>query len=218
MAIITLNSTDTGAVSRTTLNDNFTDLDTTKADLDSPTFTGTPTLPTGTIATTQSASDNSTKVATTAYVDTVNLSKFTIIQKTSDETVASDDTFTADSQLAFSMAANTAYSIRANIGFSTSATADIKFEINGPASPTNVAYTGNRVSTSGLFTGFGGVAYNTAIPITGTSTGVGHVMLDIIVQNGANAGTFSIRWAQNTLDASNTTVLKGSTLEYKAQA
>lgn len=40
-----------------------------KANLNSPTFTGTPTLPTGTIATTQSANDNSTKVATTAYAD-----------------------------------------------------------------------------------------------------------------------------------------------------
>ena len=41
----------------------------TYAPLASPTFTGTPTLPTGTIAVTQSASDNSTKVATTAYAD-----------------------------------------------------------------------------------------------------------------------------------------------------
>lgn len=40
------------------------------AELASPTFTGTPTLPTGTIAVTQSADDNSTAVATTAYVDT----------------------------------------------------------------------------------------------------------------------------------------------------
>lgn len=39
------------------------------APLESPTFTGTPSLPTGTTATTQSANDNSTKVATTAYVD-----------------------------------------------------------------------------------------------------------------------------------------------------
>ena len=39
-----------------------------KADLISPTFTGTPTLPTGTIATTQTAADSSTKVATTAFV------------------------------------------------------------------------------------------------------------------------------------------------------
>jgi hypothetical protein len=40
----------------------------TKADLASPTFTGTPTMPTGTIAVTQSTSDDSTKLATTAFV------------------------------------------------------------------------------------------------------------------------------------------------------
>jgi hypothetical protein len=40
----------------------------TKADLASPTFTGTPTLPTGTIATTQSSGNSSTALATTAFV------------------------------------------------------------------------------------------------------------------------------------------------------
>ena len=40
----------------------------TKADLTSPTFTGTPTLPTGTIAVTQSAGSNTTTIATTAFV------------------------------------------------------------------------------------------------------------------------------------------------------
>jgi hypothetical protein len=40
----------------------------TKADLSSPTFTGTPTLPTGTIATTQSNGNSSTAIATTAFV------------------------------------------------------------------------------------------------------------------------------------------------------
>jgi len=40
----------------------------TKADLASPTFTGTPTLPTGTIATTQSTGNNTTALATTAFV------------------------------------------------------------------------------------------------------------------------------------------------------
>ena len=39
-----------------------------KADLASPTFTGTPTLPTGTIATTQSPGNNTTALATTAFV------------------------------------------------------------------------------------------------------------------------------------------------------
>ena len=35
----------------------------------SPTLTGTPSLPTGTTGITQTALDNSTKLATTAYVD-----------------------------------------------------------------------------------------------------------------------------------------------------
>lgn len=43
-----------------------------KANLLSPTFTGTPTLPTGTIATTQTAGTNSTTVATTAFVTAIN--------------------------------------------------------------------------------------------------------------------------------------------------
>jgi hypothetical protein len=42
-----------------------------KADLASPTFTGTPVLPTGTTATTQTSTDSSTKLATTAFVQTV---------------------------------------------------------------------------------------------------------------------------------------------------
>jgi hypothetical protein len=48
----------------------FTALLTPYALLASPTFTGTPTLPTGTIATTQTAGNSSTAVATTAFVAT----------------------------------------------------------------------------------------------------------------------------------------------------
>jgi len=40
----------------------------TKADLASPTFTGTPTLPTGTISVTQSPGNSGTAVSTTAFV------------------------------------------------------------------------------------------------------------------------------------------------------
>lgn len=41
----------------------------TKADLASPTFTGSPVLPTGTTGVTQSAGNNSTALSTTAYTD-----------------------------------------------------------------------------------------------------------------------------------------------------
>jgi hypothetical protein len=50
----------------------------TKADLASPTFTGTPTLPSGTIATTQSSTDSSTKLATTAFVQAVASTLFPV--------------------------------------------------------------------------------------------------------------------------------------------
>ena len=43
----------------------------TKADLSGPTFTGSPVLPTGTTGVTQSSSDDSTKLATTAFVQDV---------------------------------------------------------------------------------------------------------------------------------------------------
>jgi hypothetical protein len=43
-----------------------------KANLASPSFTGTPSLPTGTIAVTQSAENNSTAIATTAFVTAAN--------------------------------------------------------------------------------------------------------------------------------------------------
>jgi hypothetical protein len=45
------------------------------ARLASPTFTGTPTLPTGTIATTQTAGNSTTAVATTAFVTTADALK-----------------------------------------------------------------------------------------------------------------------------------------------
>lgn len=52
------------------------------ARLASPTFTGTPTLPTGTIATTQTAADSSTKVATTAFVTTADALKANLASPT----------------------------------------------------------------------------------------------------------------------------------------
>jgi len=48
--------------------DNIATAVATKADLASPTFTGTPTLPTGTVAVTQTFGNSSTAIATTAFV------------------------------------------------------------------------------------------------------------------------------------------------------
>jgi hypothetical protein len=58
-------------VKGTEINTEFNNIATavaTKADLVSPTFTGTPALPTGTTAVTQSSGNNTTAIATTAFV------------------------------------------------------------------------------------------------------------------------------------------------------
>lgn len=62
--------TPVGAIGSTTVQDALSELDSEKAPLASPAFTGTPSLPSGTTAITQTAGDNSTKLATTAYVKT----------------------------------------------------------------------------------------------------------------------------------------------------
>ena len=58
--------------------DNIATAVATKADLSSPTFTGTPTLPTGTIATTQSFGNSSTAIATTAFVQAAMAALFPV--------------------------------------------------------------------------------------------------------------------------------------------
>ena len=58
-------------VKGTEINTEFNNIATavaTKADLVSPTFTGTPILPTGTVGVTQSLGDNTTALATTAFI------------------------------------------------------------------------------------------------------------------------------------------------------
>lgn len=59
-----------------------------KADLASPTFTGTPTLPTGTIAVTQTAGNNTTAVATTAFVAALGALKANLASPTFTGTVS----------------------------------------------------------------------------------------------------------------------------------
>lgn len=68
-------------VKGTEIDTEFNDIATaiaTKADLASPTFTGTPTLPTGTVATTQSAGNSTTAIATTAFVQAAMAALFPV--------------------------------------------------------------------------------------------------------------------------------------------
>ncbi|OYX85591.1 MAG: hypothetical protein B7Y83_04270 [Flavobacteriales bacterium 32-34-25] len=69
-----------------------------KANLASPTFTGTPTLPIGTVAVTQTAGDDSTKIATTAFVSNAVSAATTgsFVDLSTNQTIAGTKTFSSD--------------------------------------------------------------------------------------------------------------------------
>jgi len=141
---------------------------------------------------------------------------WTVICKRANETVTSDNTLSNDSELLFYMAANTTYRIRLFVSFVTPAAGDFKYALSQPASPTQIA---NRYwhVLPGNPTGNANAVATAAVASTamnGTGTDPGFIFMEMIVQNGANAGNFAFQWAQNTSDVGNTTVLKGSTLEY----
>ena len=77
-------STTTGAVTVGSTNVNFTQFNATPTNITGTAgnLSGTPALPNGTTATTQSAGDNSTKLATTAYVDALKNSPQLNVQGT----------------------------------------------------------------------------------------------------------------------------------------
>lgn len=188
------------------------------APLASPALTGNPTAPT------QSAGNNSTRIATTAYADaaaTAVASGWTTVTKTADETITSDSTLSDDATLKFSVSANTKYRFRFNVFFKTGATADFKYALTGPASPTILAVRMSVCAAFGSVVNYRpmGQYSDTAQSLLGSPASAvnegGFVILEGVLHNGANAGTVAFQWAQDTSDAGSTSVLAGSTLEWK---
>lgn len=139
-----------------------------------------------------------------------------VAAKTADTTRSTTTTVTDDPHLKFRMEASTTYRIRGIIFFDTGATADFKFSLSGPASPTLVRImriqdaAGAAPTTVAVDT-----SYPANISLTGSGTDGGFVEFEALVQNGSTAGNFAFGWAQDTSDAANTIVRKGSYLEYQ---
>ena len=134
--------------------------------------------------------------------------------KDDDETVTEDTVLSTDGHLFFDMEADTYYTIRGRVYFDTSATADFKYQITGPSSPTLVR------SSIKTFTPTAGesltylAAYPGPLAVAVTSTDDrGYMFIDMIVHN-VNSGTFAFTWAQNTSSTDTTTVRAASYLEY----
>lgn len=142
--------------------------------------------------------------------------------RATDSSIASTSAAT-DSTLQFSMLANTTYRIRIWGSYTqvNGTGADLEISFTGPASPTlvrgysNTAPSNNPpVNTQSFFTSYAAAA----ITLDGsTAQPNGYFEFDMLVQNGANAGTFGIRFAVNSTTGSGScTIRAGSSLEYKA--
>ena len=176
----------------------------TKADLASPTFSGTPSLPTGTTGVTQTSTDSSTALATTAFVQAVKATLFpvgaiyTAVVSTNPGTLLGFGTWTA-----FGAG-------RVMVGFNASnALFDTAEETGGTADSVTISHTHTAsTGSSGTHThplndgstgvqgqigagfGYGSSNDNTAVRVTNTDAGGNHthsVTVDAAGSSGTNA-------------------------------
>lgn len=128
----------------------------------------------------------------------------------------------ADPHLTFSMSASTTYRIRGTINFqldNVNTGNTLRHRFTGPSSPTVV--TGNvwYISTSGAqvnrtLDAFDASNQGLGAYINGGTDCNGIAYLDLIVQNGSNAGSFTFAWVSGSSSTDSATVFKGSYLEY----
>lgn len=139
-----------------------------------------------------------------------------LVLKTADEDRSSGTTLTADSTLAFAMAASTNYLIRIRVFF-TAGAGDFKYSLTGPGSPTSVRVVRKHIDPTNLTTlvttSEAAVTGSTSLSAGAGTTG-GWVELECVWINGSNTTpNFSFQWARNSASGT-TTVLKGSYMEY----
>lgn len=79
-------------------------------------LSGTPTLPNGTLAATQSANDNSTKIATTAYTDAKDSAAITLTTKRINPRLVTSTSYTTDTGTALSVATCDQFEVTAQAG------------------------------------------------------------------------------------------------------
>lgn len=151
---------------------------------------------------------------TTTYIDRAGVSS-QMITKITDETTNTDVTLSNDAKLLFPVLANTKYWFKFRIHYDTPTAADFKFDINGPGTPTLVDYI-TKVFAPGSVSPVHTrqTAFAVSIQVLETSGTRGYIEVDGILHNGANAGNVTFRWAQDTSNASNTTVRAGSRVEF----
>ena len=132
----------------------------------------------------------------------------TVVFKTSTQTRASSTAFTDVTDLTFAIGANEVYVFSAYL-FGTTGGGGVKTAVNGPAGLVRL-----RAGNPALQYVYAS-AYDANITATAAVGFLGLTVLNGVVVNGSTAGTFAIRFAQNTSNITGCTVEERSWLEYR---
>jgi len=128
--------------------------------------------------------------------------------KSADQTIISNSTLQNDTELAVAVAASTNYDFKLVLLYNSGVTPDLKFGWTYPVGTTMrysmQGYTGGVVQSFRIIE-------TDVVALDGNASSLSCVCEGTVFV-GATAGTLQLQWAQNTLTASNSSVLLGSSL------
>ena len=197
----------TGTLSDQTDLDNALDL---KADLSSPTFTGTPLAPTATSGT------NTTQIATTAFVKQAVDNASSTLKTMLADTTTTLATAQAITSLTQALEINSTYIVRGNLRNGCSGTGGVKFAITYPTSTIAVVQAVgmlggvNTASWNAHSNAISGVLQNavsTFVGVTGTYN------LQGTIKTGGTAGNLVFSFASTTAGQTSTIYTDGTYIE-----
>ncbi len=141
-----------------------------------------------------------------------NLGGWSIVRKTADETIQSDDTYTNDGELFFSVDGNSVYFYQFGIRVSADSTADFKYRMVVPSGAVcaingYAAWDANTVSTE--------TSCTTSTPVGTSGLGSDQTVIGWgFIDTSGTSGTANFQWAQNNNTAADTTLLENTYLQF----
>lgn len=136
--------------------------------------------------------------------------------KTGDEIVNNSTTLQNDDHLSVAVSASTVYRVDAMLVYQSGTTPDIKWQFTGPAGAVMtggflIATTAATDATGEIDVGASASILSSAHGRGGTGSVVIGMFFGLLVVS-TTAGTLQLQWAQNTLNATDTTVYTNSYL------
>lgn len=128
--------------------------------------------------------------------------------KLTSELVNNTTTLQNDDHLFWTVASNTSYVLDLILTYTSNTTPDFKFTWSVPTGTTYI-WGGTYYDLSSVLVTNGGFTEATTGAIGGTGASINGIF-HFYITTASTAGTFQLQWAQNTANASNTTVHAGS--------